>query len=92
MTREEFVDTLFISSGIRHIQQLHIGLVDTIWLLRSDVIKKADELFDQHEEQIKQLKEYIDDLEYQLGMEVEKQQSFYKKGWKDRDKQSDLEH
>jgi len=57
-----------------------------------EISRVIDIMFDQHEEQIKQLKEYIDDLEYQLGMEVEKHNSFYNKGWKDRDKQSVLEY
>jgi len=46
VTREDFINTLFTSSGIRCIQQPKVELVDTIWLLRNDVIRKANELFD----------------------------------------------
>jgi hypothetical protein len=54
MTREEAKQNVFLHTGMDSIEHYSSGFVDGVWILRTDVINFINQIFDEHEVELKQ--------------------------------------
>jgi hypothetical protein len=54
MTREEAKQNVFLHTGMDAIEHYSSGFVDGVWILRTDVINFINQIFDEHEVELKQ--------------------------------------
>lgn len=71
MTREEAKQKVFLHIGMDAIEHYSSGFVDGVWILRTDVINFIDQIYDEHDlemkakdEEIERLKEFEEMVEW----------------------------